>query len=336
MCRSSARRQSLAWVAVILVGIGYVCANARYARNFVEGPFPEGADHLANISDLDATSNYFVSVTGEKVLDTGIQEITTTTTDGVKDGSYVSAGYYAFLIGDRVLIVKTPSKPGSTVSGELLPIPSDLSNELFSGADGQELRRDAYPFYMSTTGFREPGYWAIGIGCALFLLFLKFGVPAIRHWADVSKHPVVKRVNQHWGNALGVSLEAERELNSGVVYKAGGVFLTNGYVIQKTFFTFNIHRFHDLLWAYKKVTQRRVNFIPTGKSYGAVLVFYGGSEAASASEAEINEILVFAQRQAPWAVLGYTEELKRLFTKNTREFCEAVEDRRRRVTASVL
>jgi len=157
MCRSRARRQTLGWVVVFLAGAALVLSNGRYVRNFVEGPFALQPTELAQVTDLETAPDYFVSVTGEKVVDTEIQEVTTTTRNGVKEGSHVSAGYYAFLVGDRFLVVKSAKQPPNTISGELLPLPSNLSNELFSGPDGQKIRNRFYPFYLEPEGFRYPG-----------------------------------------------------------------------------------------------------------------------------------------------------------------------------------
>ena len=76
------------------------------------------------------------------------------------------------------MIVKSAGKPPENTAGELIPFPSDLSSQLFSGSDGRELQMHSYPFYLETEGFRYPGYWAIGIAWVLFGLFWKFGRPA--------------------------------------------------------------------------------------------------------------------------------------------------------------
>ena len=112
----------------------------------------------------------------------------------------------------------------------------------------------------------------------------------------------------------------------------GQIFITDNYVIRKQFFTFNIFPFSDLLWAYKKVTNHYTNFIPTGKSYGAILIFYGGSEALGGKERRVDEVLAFAANKAPWAILAFSSEIKEVFEKRTSEFCQAVEARRQELS----
>jgi len=327
MCKSRARRQTLAWVVVFLAGAAFVFSNSRYVRNFVEGPFALQPSELGQLTDLETTPDYFVSVVGEKVIDTEIQEVTTTTRNGVKEGSHVSAGYFAFLVGDRFLVVKSAKEPPNKISGELLPIPSNLASELFSGPDGQEVRSHFYPFYLEPEGFRYPGYWGIGIAWVFIGLFWKYGKPAWMHLRDVSKHPLLKRLEQ-WGDAIGVSVDVQRELSNSAHHKSNGIIVTDKYVVRKRFFSFNVLRFDDLLCAYKKVTQRSVNFIPTGKTFEGILIFYGGSETFSGNERKVDEVLSFARDKAPWAVIGYSDEIKNLFNKQTSEFCQVVESRR--------
>jgi hypothetical protein len=330
MCRDVSRRQVIAWASVFLVGVSVLVFNARYVKNFIGGPYALHSNDLAQIANPETTPRYFISTSGEKVFDTGIQEITTTTRSGVKEGSSVTAGYYAVLVGDRFLIVKSSTKPSSEVQGALRSIPTDLSSQLFSGTGGREIQNNSYPFYLESEGFRYPGYWGIGFLLIFLVLLWKYGRTAWVRLQDVNKHPVVRRL-QSWGDPIAISFEAERELTSEVRYKSKGVFITDKYVIRKTFFAFNLLRFEDLLWVYKKVTRKSVNFIPTGKDYAAILIFYGGSQTFNASEAVIGEVLEFASGRAPWAVLGYSEEIKALFSKQTTEFCQAVEGRRRDV-----
>ena len=151
---------------------------------------------------------------------------------------------------------------------------------------------------------------------------------------NVNTHPVVKRVTEGWGDILGTSVEAEREFESGVVYRSGRMRLTDKYAIVNGFFSFDIFRFQDLVWAYKRVIQRRVNFIPAGKSYEAALNFYGGRSRFAASEKKVDEVIAYAGARAPWATVGYSKELEEYFKKNTQEFCRRVEAKRHELAAS--
>ena len=86
-----------------------------------------------------------------------------------------------------------------------------------------------------------------------------------------------------------------------------------------------------MLWGYKRVTKKRVNFIPAGKEYDTILIFYGGSAAIGGTEEQINGILNYSAQKAPWAVFGYTDDISKLFNKDTRNFCLYIEERKRKI-----
>ena len=87
----------------VLFGYG----TSRYIHNFVSGPFALGAADLDTIRDINTTPRYFARVTGSKVLDTGIREYTVDTSTGAEQVRSETARYYALLIGDKYLIVKS-------------------------------------------------------------------------------------------------------------------------------------------------------------------------------------------------------------------------------------
>jgi hypothetical protein len=330
MCLRSCNRRIAFWATVILASLITVIANHRYAEDFFRGPFSTSAETLEAISNAEEAEHSFVRVTGSKTLDTGIQEITSTTRNGVKvQGSErVSAGYYAVLVGKHFLVVKSPITPAGSVEGEIKPMPVSLRTNLESFLHGKHSREYFYPVVLETEGFRYPGYWAIGFGVVLLFCVFRYMRPAWILKKDISKHPVIVRIKT-WGEIVSLSAEVEREYGQDVLHKSHGRRITQRFVIDKTFFNFNVFRFVDLLWAYKHVTRHSVNFIPTGKTYKAVMIFYGGSAEIPGSEAKVNGILQTAAEKAPWAVFGFSEDLKQLFRKNTEEFCVGIETRRR-------
>lgn len=329
MCLRAANRRILFWVITSLAALLIVSANYRYVRNFFGGPYTTSAAELDKIFDANQAANFYIRVTGSKTIDTGIQQVTTTTRNGVKESERVTAGYFALLVGDRFLVVKSASAPTGAVQGELQPMSDKLRSELASSiGSADQVQQYVRPLLLDTEGFRYPGYWAIGIGVVLLFCLWRYLRPALALRSDISTSPVMQRV-RGWGDPISLAVEIEDEDGKKLEYKSQGVRVTEKYVIEKRFFTFNVLRFQDLLWAYKRVTQRRVNFIPAGKSYNAVLSFYGGSVSVSGSEKNVDELLARSAAKAPWAIIGFSDELQRHFTKNTQEFCTAVEQRRR-------
>jgi hypothetical protein len=325
--RETSRYQIIAWslatAALLLWGI----SEQRYVNNFLFGPFEVGDTELKSIRAAADADHYFVKVTGSKVLETGIQNISISKEAGVETSRKVSGAYYALVVGRRLLIVRSGSMPPNIVEGELKPIPNDVDQLLFGTNEMQRLRPLFYSYYVSDDAFRLPGYAVLG-GLLIFCFALiKYGRVAWLHWGNPRLHPVIKRV-ESWGDTLGIAAAVETEAKSPFHKGRNGWLVTDKYFIQSGLFTFDLLRISDLLWAYKKVTRHSVNFIPTGKTYDAVLTCYGGSAVIQAKQNVVDAILLFATERAPWAAFGFTKELEELFRKKTRDFCSAIEQRK--------
>ena len=124
---------------------------------------------------------------------------------------------------------------------------------------------------------------------------------------------------------MEVTVMSEREMEQAVKFRKSGTTITDNFLIKRGFLSVNLFPLQHLLWAYKKETTQLINFIPVGKTRQAVLVFYGGS---AAGKKRVDEVLNHALSKAPWAIAGYSNELRKAFKKDTKGFCAAVEERR--------
>lgn len=329
--RATSLRRVVAWSLALVAGVLLATSERRYVRNFVSGPFELGAADLQTIADVDEAPRYFARVRGTKVIDTGLRQYTVRTSAGVETSRSESGAYYALVVGDKFLIVKTGDADvtPTVAEGQLAAFPSSLDEQLFDSKEMRELRPRFYSFYLNNESFRLPGYVVIGLALVFGFFFLRLALPAWKHYRNPASHPLMKRV-ETWGEPLGVAVEVERDFHEPALKGGNGWVLGNKYLVRSTLFTFNVLRFTDLLWAYKKVTKHSINFIPTGKTYEAILACYGGSAVIKVREKRLDEMLAFAAQRAPWAVFGYTAELATLFSKKPSEFAAAVEQRRRK------
>jgi hypothetical protein len=321
--RTIYRRRTAAWCLLAAGAILFALVQHRYISNFISGPFDVGQAELDAIDHVTATPRYFVRVTGSKTFDTGVQQVRSKK----RGGEEVSAAYYALVVGERLLVVKSSTGAPTTAEGELAPMPVELQTHLFAAQAMQAIRGRFYPYYLDQSAFRVPGYIGAGVALVLAFLLFRFGLPAWRYARDPASHPTVKRVAS-WGDLIGAAVEARREADA-PRYKGGGWRVTDKYLVQSAFFAFDLLRLSDLLWAYKRVTKHSVNFIPTGKTYSCVLACYGGTAEVTGREKDMDALLAFAAERVPWAVFGYTDELNKAFRNQTAEFCAAVEQRKR-------
>jgi hypothetical protein len=332
MFRRECIRRLSAWTVVALLTGLLLVADLRYARNFLYGPFPTTENELSKITDPNTTEKYFVNVVGSKVVDTGLQEIEIESNHGVEQSRHVSAGYYALLVGDRFLIVKSSKPISQTASGELVLLSGEIFNDLRSSVGTQRMQQTFYPLMLQADGFRNDGFVVIGFAVLVLVGLLFFARPVWLRLKDLSRHPVFQRIKT-WGEIQSTSMEAENEFKTSIRYKATGIRLTDRFAFKNSFFTFNMFRFYDLWWAYKLVTQRRVNFIPVGKTYTAVLVFNGGSVNVPGNQAKVDEMLQFLATKAPWAIFGFSDQLKAHLKQNPADFYAQIEARRQKLNA---
>jgi hypothetical protein len=332
MVRARCIRRMAAWALALGCVVLFAIAQHRYISNCLMGPFDLDQAELDSIGDIAAAPHYFARVTGSKAIDTGIEQVTLRKRGGVETSRSVSSTYYALVVGNRLLVVKSSAGALTTAEGELRVIREDLDRQLFNTPAMQAIRDRFYPFYLDDASFRFPGYCAI-VATLLFGFFLViFTVPTWRQLQKPSSHPVVRRVAS-WGDPFATARDIEREAST-PHYKGSSWLVTENYLIQSRFFTFDILRLSDLLWAYKRITKHKftINFIPMGKTYETyevVLVCYGGIAVVNGLEGAADTVLAFAAGCAPWAVLGFSSDLQTFFNKRNQDFCAAVEQRRR-------
>jgi hypothetical protein len=325
-------RQLGAFVGALALGLMFAMANARYLRNFVSGPYPLSSPDLDAISDVATAPRYFARVEGTRTVDTGVEEFEVEKNQGREVRRTRKAGYFALEVGSRFLIVKAVAEPGTTVEGELVPIAAELDQHLFATPEMRQVRVRFYPYCLDTASFRTPGYWGLGIGAALALLVGGGAWRARGRLSDPASHPLLQRTAS-WGDPASVSGEIESE-QARPWRRCGAITITDRYVVKSSFFSLDVVRLADLLWAYKRVTKKSVNFVPVGKDYHAVLACVGGTVEVQGKDAEVDEILHYVASKTPWAVFGHSKELEDLFRKDPAGFVAGVGERRRQHEAA--
>ena len=143
---------------------------------------------------------------------------------------------------------------------------------------------------------------------------------------NIFNHPDMKRF-LGWGEDYGNYVIAmDEELKQDKKTEFSNAFFTDSFVFIPSFYRFKWFHFSEVCWAFNHVTQNSVNFIPTGKDYAVHVYLDNGSliEIKSDSSGEILNHLV---KTAPFAHYGYSDELKRAWSKDTVNFINSVKHR---------
>lgn len=80
-----------------------------------------------------------------------------------------------------------------------------------------------------------------------------------------------------------------------------------------------------IMWTYQNTTTHRTNGVPTGTSYSVMIYADGVKNAYSISvpnEATAQDILKKMSEIFPWVIVGYSDELRKMFNKDRAQFLQ--------------
>jgi hypothetical protein len=317
---------------VLIALLGTLGANWQYCVNFVLGCQPIQTSELSALTSPSQRFRNFVIVHGLKSVSTGYQDIERSVEKSTNRvvSEVVKDEYLLLLLGDKVLLVKAPDgKEVVDFSGELIPTSDAIRREVIApiAASHPTVADGILPFTLDTTDYRDQGYWGFGLGIPLVIVSLWNCLTSLRRGSEVSIAPIWKQLSI-FGNVAQLSQEIQQEQNF-PVRKYGRLAVTQSWLIKRGAFSTWVSPVSEVVWTYKKMTKHSVNFIPTGKTYAAIL--YGRHRQrleVSMSEKSVNELLADLAGRVPWAVFGYDKGLEQAWTKDTAGFIAAVDSRR--------
>ncbi len=209
--------------------------------------------------------------------------------------------------------------------GTLQPISGTVTREVYD-LSADELDIEYLPVMLDTTG--DEVMWYVGTAIlAITALASLWGIfTFIQRNSDPSKHPIMKKLARY-GNAEQLMSDVESDLTSGVD-KVGKLTLTRKYLVHEQNVGFNAMPYDKVAWVYKMIRRGRYNT----KTFEAHINDVTGYEIAiSAKEDEVNQMLQAVAGRAPWAIAGYSEDIKLAWLKNRQSFLNEVETRRKKV-----
>jgi hypothetical protein len=332
--RRSNRNLLILGIAGAVLLIGLAAFNLRYLYNFFAGPLAIDRQALLATEDPGSLQRYWVTVTGDHVADTGFQRVTRNTKTG---DERVTGAYMALLLDERVLLVKAQDDQSvTTFTGVLEALPSDVRTQIIADAEREapSLRGAFLPYLLNTDSFRSSGYAALGLGIPLFGLCL-FGIArALRRGSNPAAHPIMRALGR-FGSPADVAGQLDAELLA-EHRQVGSLRLTSNWLVQASKSHLAALRIEDVVWAYKKVTQHRVNGVPAGKTYAAqIWDRHGVCMTVTGSEWVVNQALEAACQRAPWLMAGFSPDLEQVWQSNRAALIAAVDQRRRQVVAQM-
>lgn len=239
----------------------------------------------------------------------------------------VKSEYLLMLVGDRMMMVKTePNNKGPVFKGVLVPMELRLSMALQRDIKSDKVRDRLLPVMLDTTDYESDVWGYLVVGLPLGLL----GAWNLKKWmvraADPAESPIVTQLQHRGGLMACQQIDSEMAQSNG---KIGKAVLTKSWIVVPGFFSLKAMHIEDVVWAYKKVTRHRVNFVPVGSTYTAVVCTANGkSVEVLDSDSKVRDLLVAIATKAPWAITGFNDDVQKLWLKNRDALLQAVNQRR--------
>ena len=328
----SVRRMAVAGLVITLLAL-FAFANLRYLQNYFAGPLALTPAQVAAVKDHDSMPRYWVKFTPEKFIDTDIEEITVRKKRGVERSRSVTGHYYAAVIGGRFMVVDAhDGAPSGEVSGGLKDIPPKVRasiEEQLKKDTGLSFDQAFVPVMLDNGNFKSSGDVSLIIGGLLALAALGYAGFAALRFSKPEGHKAFARVAPS-GVAELESAKLENELSNDPKTKIGKWTLTKHYAVQQSLLSFDVQRLDALAWAYRVVTKKKLYYvIPLGKSHALTLKWSSTEVKMDAKEAKVDAALEHIATHAPWAFLGFSDELETAWKKRPAEVLAAVAERKK-------
>ena len=330
-----ANRNLFRWNGILLLIVAGVAVGTHaYLYNFFFGPFERDLASLPAGKDADPGLKYFCTITGDEVVESGLQRVSQTRRRGSEKvvSEKVTADYLVLRDVDRLLIVKAP--PGNTqrrtFTGALVDLPEEVRSKILEDVEDARVRTAFLPLMLDATGFRGPGYWGLGIGVPLLLLSLTNLVRTGLRSGDPQRHPTYRKLSA-WGEPETIVAHLDQEMAGPDARTVAPCTISPSWLAREHAFGVDVMPLAEIAWAYIKKTEHRRGGVKTGDTYEACLNLRTGKPLIfRAKEEQLKEILSAVCERVPWVVAGYSEELEQLWKTQREEFVAQV-DRRREV-----
>jgi hypothetical protein len=311
-------------VAVVLISGGL----RKYLTSFIQGARPANNALLTKITSADDFEGDYYTVQGDRNFDTGFESYTQK--DGSSTKNY-TAEFRLLRMGDHYLIVKTPTREDKRLKFTgLLESPA---GEVFQGVSEDLKKADPnaklYPFVLHAGN--SPSIWLALIFGVLTLILLWYAAQWSRRIMSLQNHPLVARLKPY-GDFAALEASVNQDLESKASVRSGNTRIMDNWLLRTNRFSLNLIPLGDIAWAYSKVTQHSTNGIPTGKTFSAVIMPQNQPEFEIAlKKKQAEPFLEALQERAPWAVYGFTEDLKAAWQKDRNGFLGHVEERKAQI-----
>lgn len=308
---------------VLLLTAWIAWGTSHYFSNLFRGPYAIPEQELMNITDPDKLDRYWVTVTGDKALDSGYQYVEREYDKHTKEvkRSTVQATYLWLIIKDRLLLVESPVKTRSlSFQGELTDIPLAQKDQIIGDLQKQVpgVSSHIIPAMLKVNDFSTFGW----VGLAFLAGFAGLAGWNLRKAAVRNSEPELHPIMVNLANAQPnrdvreVVREVNTEAREPGVANVGNATITQSWLLIRWLLEMRAVNLKDLVWAYKHITSRFFFIIPLPPELKVIICHTGKKqfEIDMPSQKACDQFLLELNKKAPWAYIGFSEELKKAWT----------------------
>lgn len=211
-----------------------------------------------------------------------------------------------------------------TVRGTIHAMPSDSEELYYEYLDycglSSEDQEMFLPYYLEVGAVGSFSVTATIIMLLIAILLIVAIIVLIVRWANGGYQKEISAYLAANGNSemARAHVNAFFEATEG----QGPIRCTQEFISAQDGAATMFRKAEDLVWVYKKTITHKRNFITVGHSYYLVLTFLDGKQhqILMKKEADADEQLQRLNEMYPRAVVGYSDELVKLFSQNREEF----------------
>ncbi len=328
-------RLMLIWglVVVIIVAAG-VYLDQRQLISLFSGPQPISTQDLARLKDADTLTNYWVTVSGSDIFDTGWQNYS----EDDFGSKTVNYSYAALSVGKYYLLVEIPGEIDESTlphsfTGALQNIPPDVDEQVIADIRSQNARIASLtlPVLLDTSDFRTGAYVRLALAVAGALLALALLYLSLSRSLNPYRHPIMKALARY-GDPEQLSSAISMELMISHPQVGKSIHITPHWLVFSRGSSFQAAQLREVAWIYQSMTQHRTYGVNTRKTYAAKVWDQKGKPMTFAGKQDdVNAALQAIMQAAPWAVVGYKTELNKQWRKQRDQFLAGVNQRRREI-----
>jgi hypothetical protein len=323
-------RNVLALCAVGLLAVLIPAAmHGRYLVSLVS-PYSIGVQQLQSGVPSNPYVGAFVRVPADNPLETDIEE-------RAENSNQLTADFVALPFGDRYLIARIePGRVPPVLTGQLIELPHDARQSLAQDAPGANpaLQTQLYPYELDTLAQRNDDWQVILFGALMLALTGTFFFRSLFFLASPENHPALKALRRY-GDPVALSAQLAQEIRvEGNREKYGEAQLLSNWLVQATAFKTDFVRLSEVAWAYPKTITHYTSFVKTGTTYYVVVFDRFGRRFEVGVPKQSSEVFLRSlQRKIPWAIYGFSEQMKQAWAKNRDQVLRSVDARKASLSA---